>query len=180
MKTITIWAQNDFLLDLMIWIVIHLSIGFWSSRIPVSWFNPEGSLYRTYPWEGEGTVYQRLFRVRSWKRFLPFGGHLYPNTFSLQSLTAFDIAYLERWLKESCRSEFCHWMMILPGFSFFFWNNVQLAWWMVIYAVVNNFFPIVVQRYNRPRMRHLVSRLKTNPHQGSNPLQERILSPQNE
>ncbi len=180
MRTLTLWAQNDFLLNLCIWILIHLSIGFWSSRIPVTWFNPDSSLYRMRKWEGGGTVYQRLFRVRSWKRFLPFGGHLYPNTFSLQSLQAFDIPYLERWLKESCRSEFCHWMLILPGFFFFFWNNVQMAWWMVIYAVVNNFFPIVVQRYNRPRVRNLLSNLKRSPRQSLNLPHERILSPQHE
>jgi glycosyl-4,4'-diaponeurosporenoate acyltransferase len=180
MKIIHVWAQNDLLLDVFIWLVIHLSIGFCSSRIPISWFNPDGSLYRAYHWEMGGLFYQHWFRVRSWKRFLPFGGHLYPNTFSLQTLPVVSGDYLDLWIKESCRSEFCHWMMIWPGFLFFFWNPASLAFWMVIYAVANNFFPIVVQRFNRPRMRYLADKLKTDRQIRNTLYPERIYSSQHE
>ena len=114
-------------------------------------------LYRTYFWEKGGEIYQRIFRVRAWKDHLPSGGSLYPNNFSIKTLRSMKVEYLERWLRESCRAEFCHWIMILPGFLFFLWNSVEMAWGMVFYAVLNNVFPIVLQRFNRPRMRRMLA-----------------------
>ncbi len=72
------------------------------------------------------------------------------------------LAYLESWLKESVRAEICHWAMIIPCFLFFLWNNFALGLGMVAYAFLNNMFPIIVQRYNRPRMRKLLAHLETN------------------
>lgn len=160
MRLISIPDDHALLVDILVWIIIHLSIGFGSSRIPIAWFNVQQFLYRSYKWEQGGKIYQRLFRVHSWKSLLPNGGALYPNTFSIRRLNTYTIEYLERWLQESCRAEFCHWMMILPGFLFFFWNNILLGWWMVFYAVLNNLFPIIVQRYNRPRMHHLLNQMR--------------------
>ena len=160
MRFIFIPDEHALLVDILAWIVIHLSIGFGSSRIPIAWFNVRQRLYRTYRWEKGGAVYQRIFRIHTWKNWMPNGGALYPNTFSIRRLNSYNIDYLERWLQESCRAEFCHWMMIFPGFLFFFWNNVLMGCWMVFYAVFNNLFPIIIQRYNRPRMLQVISRLR--------------------
>jgi glycosyl-4,4'-diaponeurosporenoate acyltransferase len=151
---------DTFFLDVIAWVIIHLSIGYWSSRIPISWFNPKKPLYLTYAWEKSGEIYQTLFRVRSWKKFIPNGSALYPDGFSIKNLKSFSPEYVERWLRESCRAEFCHWMMIFPGFLFFLWNSVEGAWWMVFYAVFNNFFPIVLQRFNRPRIRRILAQVQ--------------------
>jgi glycosyl-4,4'-diaponeurosporenoate acyltransferase len=51
-------------------------------------------------------------------------------------------------------------MMILPGFLFFLWNEAVVGWIMVAYAVLNNLIPIIMQRYNRPRIRKLLARLE--------------------
>ena len=153
-------VQDTILLDIAAWICFHLGIGYWCSQLPVSWFDPHKRMYQTRPWEKNGEIYQRLFHVRSWKDFIPNGSALYPNTFSIKELPAYDLAYLERWLVESCRAEFCHWVMIMPGFLFFLWNSVELGWWMVVYAFLNNIVVIVLQRFNRPRMRRLLSRMQ--------------------
>lgn len=163
MRVIVLPDQEAFIVDVIAWMIIHLSIGFWSSRIPIAWFNPQNILYRTYRWEKGGKIYQSILHVRSWKCYAPDGGSLYPDTFSMRRLPNYDVEYLERWLKESCRSELCHWLMILPGFLFFFWNSVFLGWFMVFYAVVNNIFPIVIQRFNRPRMQRVLNLLKHRP-----------------
>jgi glycosyl-4,4'-diaponeurosporenoate acyltransferase len=160
MRIIYLSDQNAFVIDIIIWIILHLSIGFCSSRIPDTWFNPEKRLYRIRKWEKGGILYEKIFHVRSWKCYLPNGGALYPRTFSIKNLSSYNIDYLERWLRESCRAEFCHWMMILPSILFFFWNDYVLGCWMVIYAILNNIFPIVVQRFNRPRMQHVLDQMK--------------------
>lgn len=141
-------------LDVMAWIILHLGIGFYSSKIPVERFNPDQRFYQTFVWEKGGRIYQQLFHVRSWKRFIPQGSKLHGEAFSLQRLPGKDPITLKRWLQESIRAEFCHWMMVFPGFVFFLWNSELGGWLMVAYAALNNFFPIVAQRFNRPRIRH--------------------------
>lgn len=144
------------IVDILTWFLFHLSIGYCSSKIPLGWIDPNHWFFQTFSWEKGGEIYQKLFKVRSWKRFIPNGSRLYRNAFSIKNLPTNEIMYLERWLIESIRAEICHWVMILPGFLFFLWNNVTLGWTMVAYACLNNLVPIVMQRFNRPRMRKLI------------------------
>jgi glycosyl-4,4'-diaponeurosporenoate acyltransferase len=145
------------LLDILAWGMFHLSIGYGSSIIPVGRLNPNRRFFQTFAWEKGGEIYEKIFHVRSWKRFIPNGSALYRGAFSIKNLPTHDPLYLERWLKESVRAEVCHWVMILPGFLFFLWNSVSVGWLMVLYAVVNNLVPIILQRFNRPRMRRFLA-----------------------
>jgi hypothetical protein len=43
---------------------------------------------------------------------------------------------------------------------FFLWNSIKGGWWMVAYAIANNLVPIILQRFNRPRMRKLIAQLE--------------------
>lgn len=148
------------IVDIGAWIVFHLSTGYLSSKIPLNWLNPNHWLFQTFKWEKEGLIYDRLFRVKSWKKYIPNGSAVYKGAFSIKNLKNFDVSYLKRWLKESVRAELCHWLMIIPGFLFFFWNNVAVGWLMVAYAFLNNLVPIVMQRFNRPRMRKLLNKME--------------------
>jgi glycosyl-4,4'-diaponeurosporenoate acyltransferase len=162
MRIIFLSDLGTALLDVCAWICLHLGIGFCSSRIPLSFFNPEHRLYLTKAWEQGGEIYQKIFHVRAWKKIIPSGAAVYKGAFRLKTLPTYKFEYLQIWLKESCRAELCHWVMILPGFLFFLWNNVEVGWWMVAYAVANNLVPIVMQRYNRPRVRKMLSQLQKN------------------
>jgi len=161
-----ITIENNLLANILVWAAFHLSIGFISSRLPVSWFDPDQLLYRVRRWEKGGKIYQRLCRVRAWKALVPAGSALYPGAFSIQRLPDTSAAYLSRWVQESCRAELCHWLMILPGFLFFFWNSAWFAWLMLAYAVLNNLPLIALQRFNRPRVRRLLRRLEHNDGEG--------------
>jgi len=148
------------LLDINAWLVIHLGLGYLSSRLPLDWLNPAQRLFRTFSWEKDGEIYQKFFHIRSWKHLIPSGSRLYRGAFSIQNLPTHDPTYLEGWLKESVRAEICHWAMIIPCFLFFLWNSIAIGWGMVAYALLNNIFPIILQRYNRPRMRKLLAQLE--------------------
>jgi glycosyl-4,4'-diaponeurosporenoate acyltransferase len=156
MRVIFLSAEGTFVLDLLAWLFFHLGIGYFCSQLPITRFDPNRPLYLTYPWEKNGKIYEKLLRVRLWKEKVPEGGKLYPNTFSLKRLASLDLDYLERWLRESCRAEFCHWLLMLPGLLFFLWNDVMVGWLMVGYAVLNNILPIAMQRFNRPRIRRMI------------------------
>jgi glycosyl-4,4'-diaponeurosporenoate acyltransferase len=156
-------------LDVLAWLFFHLSIGYRCSRIPVDFFKPSRLFYKPRKWEKGGEVYQKLFHVKSWKGIIPAGANMYSDTFKLTHLPSLKLADLELWIKESCRAEFCHWIMMLPGFLFFLWNSVTVGWWMVAYAVANNIIPIIMQRYNRPRIQKLLDQLERKSRRKSEP-----------
>jgi glycosyl-4,4'-diaponeurosporenoate acyltransferase len=153
-------AEDTFFFDIIAWIVFHISIGFLCSKIPLDWIHPEKRWFQTFKWEKGGEIYERIFHVRAWKKFIPNGSGLYPDGFSIKNLPDFSLETLDRWLKESCRAELCHWLMIMPGFLFFLWNSVVIGWGMVAYAIINNLVPIVMQRFNRPRLRMILKHLQ--------------------
>lgn len=160
MRILYLSPLETVILDILAWILFHLSIGYATSRLVITHFDPNDRLYQTKPWEKNGEIYQKLFRVKDWKKFIPSGAALYKNAYEIKRITSFTIQNIGTWLRESCRSEFCHIMMILPGFFFFLWNSIQAGWWMVAYAFANNLIPIIMQRYNRPRIRTLLEQLE--------------------
>jgi glycosyl-4,4'-diaponeurosporenoate acyltransferase len=160
MQIIFLEPTETYILDIVAWIIFHLGIGYSSTKIPLIKLDPDHMFFKTATWEKEGMIYDQVFHIRSWKRFIPDGSLLYKGTFSIKNITKMDITYLQRWICESIRSEICHWAMIVPGFFFFLWNTFQIGWLMVLYAIVNNLVPIILQRYNRPRIRKLLEYLE--------------------
>lgn len=139
------------LLDAVAWVVIHLTIAYVFIRLPLSAFPPSRWLFRPRRWEGEGQVYERLFRIRRWKARLPSGGTLFGG-FSMTQVASRDRAYLERWAAETRRAELTHWTAFLAAGLFFLWNPPAVGWLMVGYAAAVNLPCILVQRYNRLRL----------------------------
>jgi len=158
------------ILDVFAWVCFHLGIGYWCSRLPISNFDPQESKYQTKSWEKDGEIYEKIFHVRAWKKLIPSGARVYAGAFEIKNLPSYNFDYVERWLKEICRAEYCHWVMMLPGLLFFFWNSVEVAWWMVAYAVANNLVPIIMQRYNRPRVRRLLAQIEKKSHRRMEPV----------
>ena len=163
LQKIFLTPTQTFLMDVISWIFFHLSIGFLSTKIPHAWINPNLRFFMSYAWEKNGEIYETLFHVRSWKDLVPDGSRMYRGTFSIKHLLTSDPEYLIFWLNESIRAELCHWAMIVPAFFFFLWNDVLVSWLMVLYAILNNLVPIIMQRYNRPRMRRLIAQREKNP-----------------
>ena len=146
--------------DILVWICFHLGIGYRYSQLPIERFDPRDRKYLPRKWEKNGEIYQRLFKVKAWKSIIPSGAKMYKGAFEVKRLPKVTPAYLKLWIKESCRAESCHWVMMLPGGLFFLWNTVEVGWWMVIYAVLNNLVPIIMQRYNRPRIQKLLAKVE--------------------
>ena len=139
------------------WTFIHFSVGFLASRVKDTSINPYNTLFKTRSWERNGRIYQSIFRVRLWKKFLPSAGRIF-GLFSLNGFRSSSRNYARKWMMESCRAELTHWYAMLPGFLFLLWNPFE-AWLInLIYAVCANIPCIISQRYNRPRIQTLVGR----------------------
>ncbi len=160
MRIVYLSEIETFIVDILAWVFFHLSIGFTFSRLSIQHFNPSKSWFQTKNWEKDGQIYQKLFKVKNWKKIIPSGAAIYKNAYEVKHLTEITIENINLWIRESCRSEVCHWLMMIPGGLFYLWNSVEVGRLMVVYAFANNIVPIIMQRYNRPRARKLLAQME--------------------
>ena len=151
------------LIDSLAWGIIQPTVGYLSMKFPDGWLDYRHWLYRERSWERGGQIYDDIFRVKRWKGKLPYGGALFQQEFNMQRFSSKKRDYVEQWLKESCRAELCHWVAMLPALLFYLWNPLWLWLVMILYAACFNAIPIIVQRYNRPRLLHLLEDIGNRP-----------------
>ena len=143
----TFWT---ILLDIAVWLIIHMGVVCFIVRIPLRFFNPDHFLYRIRTWEKGGSFYQKLFRIKGWKEHVPDGaGFFKERGFPKKRLGRTDNDHLYEFLIESCRAEMTHWIIILFAPFFFLWNRFWVGIIMIAYALAENIPLIMVQRYNR-------------------------------
>jgi len=136
------------------WPVIQLGLAWAFTRMPVAWFHPPAP----HAWENGGEFYERFWAVKQWKDRLPDAARWFGGGFAKGALVGTRPDYLRRFIQETWRGELCHWAAL--GFTplFFLWN----PWWgdavIVVYAIAANFPCILVQRYNRIRIRRVLHR----------------------
>jgi len=143
------------LIDIAAWFVIHIGVSYIMSRQPLASFNKNSWFYRKRDWERNGKLYERLFRLKSWKRRLPDGAVIFKNGFEKKHLKETNKDYLDAFIRETCRAELTHWIVFLFGPLFFIWN----LWWvgivMILYATIANLPCVITQRYNRIRLQRI-------------------------
>ena len=137
------------LLNVFVWTLLHLFVSRWAFVRARESFSPEAWLYRERRWEAGARFYVRVFFVKKWKAWLPDGAALLGNPFTKKSLQRRDRAYLEDFLRETCRGEWAHWTTMAFAPVFFLWNPFWADLVIVAYAFFSNLPCIVVQRYNR-------------------------------
>ena len=143
-------------IDIVAWFIIHVGVSYIMTHQPLTAFNADSWLYRKHNWEKNGKMYERIFRLKSWKKKLPDGAAIFKNGFEKKHLKATNEDYLHDFLRETCRAELTHWIVLLFGPVFLIWN----LWWvgivMIVYAVIANIPCIITQRYNRIRIKRIV------------------------
>lgn len=138
-------------INALAWAVIQIGVGYFAARMSDERFEPQNNLFKERAWEQSGKIYEKLFRVTRWKSWLPSGGKFF-GIFSVDSFRSAARDYAQKWLVESSRAEFTHWIAMLPALLFFLWNPFN-AWMINIgYAICANVPCIISQRYNRPRV----------------------------
>ena len=90
---------------------------------------------------------------------LPEAGDLFDGGISKRQLPAHDPAGLEVFVRETRRAELAHWWAMACGPLFVLWNPPLASALLVGYGVLVNLPFIVIQRYNRARIRSVAERL---------------------
>lgn len=158
----TFWTV---ILDIFAWFVIHMAIVLVMVRISRDRFHPDGYVCRVRPWEKEGRLYTKVFRIKYWKGILPDGARwMKERGFPKKQLAARETDYLATFAAETCRAELTHWTTLLMAPFFFLWNKPVVGWIMIIYALVENLPLIMAQRYNRCRLERLLRKFQLRGH----------------
>jgi len=152
-------ALPTILLDIAAWMIIHMGVSYLMTHISLSSFNTGFWLYKQKKWEKEGKIYVRIFRLKKWKKRLPDGAALFKKGFKKKHLKELDDVYLDDFIRETCRAEFTHWVMFLLSPVFFIWNPWYVGILMIVYAILVNVPCIIIQRYNRIRLKRVYSKL---------------------
>lgn len=159
MKSLQIFYLPDYqtiILFILLWTAFQGSVALASLRIKDSHFSCQSFLYRSRSWEKNGEIYQRIFKVRSWKRYLPDAGELIKGGYSKRHLNTHTKEHLEKFLIESCRAELAHMVSISPFWVFGFFAPARVILVVFLYSVAVNLPCIIAQRYNRPRIIRLL------------------------
>lgn len=146
------------LLDIAAWFFFHMSISFLCMKIPDEWYAKPHSLFQSFAWEKQGAIWQHLFRIKNWKKYLPDGSSIVKSAYNKTHLHGKDNHTLAKFIIETKRAELTHWLLIPPAFVFFIWNPLWAGIVMLLYAGVANLPFIIIQRYNRPRLERMQQR----------------------
>jgi glycosyl-4,4'-diaponeurosporenoate acyltransferase len=145
------------IIDILAWLVINLSVAGIISWMQADSFNPKTWLYREQPWEKGARFYERFFKIKKWKGWLPDGAEVSRKAFKKKHLQSADSTYLRIFILETCRAEILHWIIFVSGFVFFIWNPWYIGIIMMFYAAGSNLPCILTQRYNRIRLKGLLA-----------------------
>ncbi|MBN2327235.1 MAG: glycosyl-4,4'-diaponeurosporenoate acyltransferase [Candidatus Omnitrophica bacterium] len=148
--------------NILAWLVIHIGFAWAGVKSPASYFKPHAWLYQTFFFEKNGILYENLFLIKFWKDRLPDGAAWFQGGFPKKNMIQADFDYLNRFITETCRGELVHWAVFMASGIFFLWNEPWVGWIMVAYGMAANFPCIIVQRYNRNRLRSIVAKRKSN------------------
>ena len=149
------------ILCIFLWLFFKLAAVFISRRLPGRFFDGDNRLFRTYAWEDNGHIYERLFYVKRWKKRLPDGGaYGGEKGYRKRYLSSYKTTNLERFIEESARGELVHWLAIWPFIFFALFVEPYVVAIMLIYTLLVNLPCIIAQRYNRPRIKKIIKEKK--------------------
>lgn len=136
----------------------HLILAKLSIMLPAKWFEKERWWSRSFTFEDGGKFYERVFFIKKWKKYLPDGAKLFKGGFAKKNLQENSVEYYEQFILETRRAEFSHWIQILPALLFYLFNPLWASIVITVYFIFINLFPIVAQRYVRPKLTKLKNR----------------------
>lgn len=146
------------LINLGAWCIIHFSISISLLHVSKYIFSRQSRfavVFKTYRWEKEGELWDRIFAVKSWKDKVPDGAALFNLGYEKQHLPSHQKSDIAEFSLETKRAELTHWGILLISPIFFLWNPNWAAWLNVLYGCIANIPFILIQRYNRPRLERI-------------------------
>ncbi len=115
-------------------------------------------LYTSHKWENNGEIYRKL-KVNKWKSKVPdmskYLKLLYPKKMEYHP----DPTQILRLIQESCVAECIHVMLIVSSPLVYYYLRGPYDILITILYILGNMPYIIIQRYNRPKLKKLYEQL---------------------
>jgi len=136
-------------------------IAFFVGRLlPKKWFRADMFPYRSYKFEQEGRIYDKL-NIRKWQNKVPDMSKILPFMMPAKNLSGNFRERLPRMLQETCVAELIHTLNCFAGlYCLKLYPGIGGVIILILYITLFNLPFIIIQRYNRPRLQRLHNRVK--------------------
>lgn len=130
--------------------------GFFLGRIvPGEQIDPEKGLFRSFPFEKGGAIYEKM-GIRKWHKRLPDMSRILPFAMPAKNLLGDYEKRLSIMIRETCVAEAVHIAVSITGLRcLWIWPGIGGIAVTMIHILLLNLPFIMIQRYNRPRLLRL-------------------------
>lgn len=123
--------------------------------LPKDWFHEDRFPFAPFAFERQGKLYEKL-KLKSWQNKLPDMSRLFTRLMPAKKMNTDTLRNLPLMIRETCVAELIHLLLPLAGLVCLrLWPGAGGAAVTVLYFLGNLPF-VMVQRYNRPRLRRLL------------------------
>ena len=138
------------------------TVGFFAGRIvPKGWLKPEKGWFRSFSFERNGAVYEKL-GIRKWHNKVLDMSRILPCLMPAKNLSGDYEERLPMMIQETCVAEIVHITVSIAGLRCLrMWPGIGGITVTAIHIVFLNLPFILIQRYNRPRLIRLQKKLQT-------------------
>lgn len=142
------------------YLIIISAIAFVAGRlVPKSWFRADRFPYRSYKFEKNGQIYEKL-KIRKWQNKAPDMSKILPKLMPAKNLSGDYKERLTLMLQETCIAEHIHTLLcFLSLYCLRLYHGIGGIIVIILYISIFNLPFIIIQRYNRPRLLKLADRI---------------------
>lgn len=129
--------------------------------LPKRWFDADAFPYRDYAFEQKGNLYRKIY-IHKWQSHVPDMSRVFKRAMPAKRLST-DVTseQVELMVQETCVAEFTHLVLILLSLPVFrLWPGPGGVLLYVADLVLGNGVFILVQRFNRPKLKQLRDKLR--------------------
>lgn len=138
------------------------AVGFIAGRLfPKRWIKYDDPPFRALPFENGGLVYRRIL-IHRWHKLLPDMSRILPGLMPPKRLTRhISSAQAEIMVQETCIAESVHVALCICGLALLpLWPGPGGVVACLLYILLGNFPFILIQRFNRPKLRALLEKCR--------------------
>ena len=123
--------------------------------------DPESFLFRERAWELGGKIYEKL-NIKYWQAKIPDVSKVLGRWMPQKKLkVGFTAETVRTMIRETCTAELVHNLLNIAGLWLLnLWDGIGGVVMYLVYVLLGNIPFILVQRYNRPRLKVLLSHLE--------------------
>lgn len=148
-------------LSCVIYVMLSGIVGFLLGRIlPKSWFRANRFPYKSFAFEKEGKIYQKL-NIHYWQNKVPDMSRILPWSMPAKNMAGDYQNRLPEMIQETCVAEMIHGLLCITGlYCLRLYPGAGGVLVVLIYIIVFNLPYILIQRYNRPRLMRIEKKLR--------------------